>query len=134
MTLHEETQFPWEGRVRISVTPEKTGEFTLCLRIPGWAQGRLMPSDLYRFDNPEPVKWTATVNGKPLSAGPLEKGYLRIGRAWKAGDVGGTESSHARAPRVFARERQLHSRRKPRSIAARCCIVWRAWTIPASAC
>lgn len=87
VTLRQQTQYPWEGQVRVTVTPEKPGEFDLCLRIPGWAQGRLMPGDLYRFDNPEPVKWTVMVNGVPISAGPTEKGYVRLHREWKAGDV-----------------------------------------------
>ncbi len=46
--LTQQTDYPWNGRVRLKVAPEHAAEFTLCLRIPGWALGRPVPSDLYR--------------------------------------------------------------------------------------
>ena len=32
--LAQRTDFPWDGRVELTVGPETAGEFTLCLRIP----------------------------------------------------------------------------------------------------
>lgn len=87
IVLRQQTQYPWDGHVRITVTPQQRAEFDLCLRLPGWAQGRLMPSDLYRFDHATPVNWSVTVNGAPLALGKLENGYLRLRRVWQAGDV-----------------------------------------------
>jgi len=47
--LRQETRYPWEGEVKITVDPEKEEEFTVFVRIPGWAQDRPVPSNLYRF-------------------------------------------------------------------------------------
>jgi DUF1680 family protein len=71
VTLKEETKYPWEGDVRITVEPEKPFAFDLNLRIPGWCKGE-----------PE-----VSVNGEKLSELKADKGYLRIGRTWKSGDV-----------------------------------------------
>ncbi len=81
------TRYPWEGSVTLTVEPERASEFDLCLRIPGWARGRPMPSDLYRFDDPAPVEWSVTVNGEAVDAKALDKGYVRIARTWQPGDV-----------------------------------------------
>ena len=84
--IAQETSYPWEGRVVLKIHPEKPGAFTLCLRIPGWVRGRPLPTDLYRYDNAAPAAWTATVNGEKV-AGEAGDGFLRIGRAWSAGDT-----------------------------------------------
>lgn len=84
--LAQETRYPWDGRVTLTVNPERPSTFDLCLRIPGWAQGRPFPSNLYRFDRAAPVGWTVKVNGTQIAATRLDKGYLRIRRSWKSGD------------------------------------------------
>lgn len=43
------TRYPWEGQVKIIVNPEKPAELSIKLRIPGWALGRPVPSDLYWY-------------------------------------------------------------------------------------
>ncbi|HVS15872.1 MAG TPA: beta-L-arabinofuranosidase domain-containing protein [Thermoanaerobaculia bacterium] len=47
--VRQETDYPWDGRVRITVEPASARELALVLRVPGWARGEPVPSDLYRF-------------------------------------------------------------------------------------
>lgn len=86
VTLTQTTDYPWQGGVRIAVSPATPATFTLRVRIPGWAQGRPVPSDLYRYDDREVAVWSARVGKKEFN-GPVEQGYLAITREWKAGDV-----------------------------------------------
>jgi len=83
--LRQETDYPWQGRVRIEVDPERPAHFTLRLRIPGWTVGRPVPTDLYAYE-PAPIEpWTARVNGVPAPSA-LEQGYVVIDRTWAKGD------------------------------------------------
>lgn len=86
VTLTQETRYPWDGLVTLTVTPERLAEFTLKVRVPGWAQGRPVPGDLYRYSDPtvEPVAWE--INGISAALAP-EKGYAVIKREWKKGDT-----------------------------------------------
>ncbi|MCB1131074.1 MAG: glycoside hydrolase family 127 protein [Verrucomicrobiae bacterium] len=86
VTVSQETKYPWSGDVKLEVKPAKPGRFDLSLRVPGWVQGKPVPSDLYRYDDASPSKWTIQVNGKPVSA-TVSNGYARIDREWKSGDV-----------------------------------------------
>ncbi|MEP0845867.1 MAG: glycoside hydrolase family 127 protein [Phycisphaerae bacterium] len=83
------TRYPWEGKVTLTLAPGEPAEFTLALRIPGWARGEPTPTDLYRnAETPdgrdEPV--TITLNGEKTAAS-IEAGYAKIRRRWAAGDV-----------------------------------------------
>jgi hypothetical protein len=80
--LVQETRYPWDGRVRITVSPGESRAFALFLRIPGWARNEAVPGDLYRFA--EESGEAVTVNGKEVS---VDKGYCRLERKWKKGDV-----------------------------------------------
>jgi DUF1680 family protein len=85
--LVQDTNYPWDGNVKLTVTPSQAGEFTLCLRIPGWALGRPVPSDLYRFSDPKYEPIAISANGQALTADPKADGYVRIKRSWQAGDM-----------------------------------------------
>jgi hypothetical protein len=85
--LAQQTEYPWDGRVRLTVTPEKASEFALCLRIPGWALGRPVPSDLYRFGGPKVASVGLKINGKTANPSPGDDGYAHLQRRWQAGDV-----------------------------------------------
>jgi DUF1680 family protein len=83
--LEQTTEYPWDGAIKLRVTPEKPGTFTLNLRIPGWVEGKPLPCDLYAYDDARPAKWSLRVNGKKVSATP-QHGFTAITREWKAGD------------------------------------------------
>lgn len=84
--LEQSTRYPWDGAVALRVKPEKPARFALCLRIPGWVQGRPLPSDLYAYDDPTPAKWSVRVNGEAVSVQP-QQGFAVIERQWKDGDT-----------------------------------------------
>jgi uncharacterized protein len=86
ITISQETQYPWDGQVKIMVSPEKQGPFALRLRIPGWAQNKPVPGDLYSYVSPEKAEVSVTVNGESVPY-KTEKGYAVIDREWKQGDV-----------------------------------------------
>jgi uncharacterized protein len=69
LSVAQKTKYPWDGAVDVSVSPAKTVEFTLYLRVPGWSNGTQV-----------------TVNGKPLS-GATPGQYFALKREWKMGDV-----------------------------------------------
>jgi hypothetical protein len=84
--LRQETRYPWDGAVRMTVNPDRSGKFTINVRIPGWARNEAAPSDLYRFLDKieEPVALKVNRKSVPLK---LEKGYVSLSRNWKKGDV-----------------------------------------------
>ncbi|MFZ2149133.1 MAG: beta-L-arabinofuranosidase domain-containing protein [Sedimentisphaerales bacterium] len=83
--LEQETRYPWDGDVEITVEPKRSKEFTICVRIPGWAQNEPVPSDLYRFTNESSEKVTLKVNGESLDLN-INKGFASISRRWENGD------------------------------------------------
>jgi len=84
--IKQETHYPWEGVVKITIDPERSAEFTLNIRIPGWAQNLPVPSDLYRYMRKRNEDVKLTVNGNPFTL-DIERGYARIRRRWRRGDV-----------------------------------------------
>jgi len=89
VVLSQQTRYPWEGSVRLTVDPAEATAFDLCVRIPGWSRNRETPGGLYRAvpaDRHERAG-TLTVNGEIVDAARLERGYVRISRRWESGDV-----------------------------------------------
>ena len=84
--LVQETRYPWDGDVKITVEPKRSGELTICVRIPGWARNEPVPSDLYYFLNESSEKAKLKVNGEPVDLN-IDKGFARISRRWEKGDV-----------------------------------------------
>lgn len=86
--IDQKTRYPWDGNIRITVTPEKESAFAFCVRIPCWAIGQPVPSDLYSYSGKKPnapeVKAFLNSERIPLQ---LTDGYLRISRKWKIGDT-----------------------------------------------
>lgn len=86
VSISQKANFPWDGKVDISVNPESREKFDLKIRIPGWAINEALPGDLYRFtdSNTDPV--SISVNGKKYHVSKLTDGYIVISRSWKKGD------------------------------------------------
>ena len=83
--LKQSTAYPWNGDVDITVSPKKTGVFTVKVRIPGWAQGLVVPGDLYSYCDDIKTDYTILVNGEKATY-TMTDGYASIQRKWKKGD------------------------------------------------
>jgi uncharacterized protein len=70
VTLTQETQYPWDGKVRLTVEPKQPAEFSVQLRIPDWCRDA-----------------TVAVNGEAVAPLKTDKGYAALKRRWQAGDV-----------------------------------------------
>jgi uncharacterized protein len=86
VAIAQETNYPWEGLIKVKVSPEKKAKFSLNIRIPGWALGQPVPGDTYSYLNYSGSAYNISVNGKP-AAFSLENGYAVISREWKKDDV-----------------------------------------------
>ncbi|MCX7973794.1 MAG: glycoside hydrolase family 127 protein [Candidatus Aminicenantes bacterium] len=84
--IRQETNYPWEGQVKILILPAEETNFILKIRVPGWALGRPVPSDLYNYLNPEKTQITFKLNGQKTNP-ELDKGYAVFKRSWKIGDT-----------------------------------------------
>lgn len=82
----QETRYPWEGAVKMTLAPEKAGQFTVNVRIPGWARDQAVPSDLYEFSAKANDPVGLKVNGKNMPV-ILQLGYVSLRRSWKRGDT-----------------------------------------------
>jgi DUF1680 family protein len=52
--ITQETLYPWDGKVKIRVEPDKPVEFTLKVRLPGWAKGRMPSAPVSMPAHPKP--------------------------------------------------------------------------------
>ena len=86
VTLEETTNYPWDGEISIKVLKNKAKAFNMLIRIPGWVQNEVVPSDLYSFSDDIFSTYEVSVNGQRVD-GELENGYLVINRNWKKGDA-----------------------------------------------
>ena len=83
-----ETNYPWDGKVRLNLEPQAASKFKLFLRVPGWCYGKVVPGDLYTSSDNAAVQnlFKPVINGKPVVY-KFENGYAVIERSWKKGDV-----------------------------------------------
>ncbi|MBC8236320.1 glycoside hydrolase family 127 protein, partial [bacterium] len=70
VALKQETDYPWDGTIKISVNVENPTVFGLNLRIPGWSRNANL-----------------TVNGQVVDVeAATHLGYAHIEREWNSGD------------------------------------------------
>jgi len=84
--LTQQTNYPWDGSIKISVEPEKQDKFVIKVRIPGWAQNKPVPSDLYSYLNEIAEKASLKVNSEDQTL-DLKNGFAIINRSWEKGDI-----------------------------------------------
>lgn len=88
-TLHltQTTDYPWNGDIRLGFNVEDLTEknLTLMLRLPGWAKGEPVPSDLYSYVDGTHADIVVSVNGTPVEY-TMQDGYMTINRTWSEGD------------------------------------------------
>ncbi len=84
--INQETNYPWEGNVRIVLSLNQKKEFTLAIRIPGWARDKPVPSDLYYYLNNNIIEINIKINNEEINF-EVEKGFVNIKRVWENNDV-----------------------------------------------
>jgi uncharacterized protein len=86
LTVRQESNYPWEGNIKVLVEPARAARLKLLIRIPGWAQNEALPGDLYNFQTPPKSNVQIMVNGKAIEM-KIDNGYAVLDREWKKGDV-----------------------------------------------
>jgi DUF1680 family protein len=81
----QQTDYPWNDQINIAVNPEKRTAFTIKLRIPGWAQGKAVPGNLYTYIGENAEKVVLRINGKDEKQ-MINRGYIEITKEWIKGD------------------------------------------------
>jgi len=76
----QKTNYPWDGKVAITVNPKEEKDFSLYIRIPD-----RKTSELYEPTPAVKGLVSLTVNGQKIEPA-INKGYAEIKRRWKAGD------------------------------------------------
>src|SRR5688572_27077597 len=84
--IAQQNTYPWDGKLLFTITPKGSINFNVLVRIPGWADNKAMPSDLYTFKEPSSQKVVIKINGKPVDYA-VEKGYAVLNKTWKKGDA-----------------------------------------------
>ncbi|WNJ20571.1 beta-L-arabinofuranosidase domain-containing protein [Pontibacter sp. G13] len=69
LRLVQETQYPWDGRISLTIEECRTSPFEILLRIPDWVEGA-----------------TIALNGEELDESIIAGEFLKLERAWRAGD------------------------------------------------
>lgn len=84
--IKQRTKYPWSGDIELTLGAAVPGEFELALRVPGWAQNKPTPGDLYRFVDTSEEPVLLSVNGKDFPV-TLKDGYALLRRRWTNGDT-----------------------------------------------
>lgn len=86
VSLSQQTRYPWNGDITLTVDRNSAGRFALKLRIPGWVRNQAVPSDLYTYTDGKRLSYQVKVNGVVQEAALGEDGYFTLSRQWKKGD------------------------------------------------
>ncbi|GAA4377452.1 glycoside hydrolase family 127 protein [Hymenobacter koreensis] len=86
LRITQQHNYPWEGSLKLVVSPAAATEFNLLLRLPGWARNEALPAGLYQFATPSSQPISLRVNGQPVQYA-TRNGYAVISRKWRKNDV-----------------------------------------------
>jgi DUF1680 family protein len=75
------TDYPWHGKVTITINPAKATRFTVKVRVPNRSV-----SELYTATPKYDGLSSIAVNGSAIKP-VIQDGYAAVSRAWKAGDT-----------------------------------------------
>ena len=87
LALSVESEMPWQGKSKITVSTKQDVKGLIKLRMPGWTRNQPVPGTLYTYANRIDKPTRLSVNGKPASATTDRLGYVSIDRSWQNDDV-----------------------------------------------
>ena len=86
--VEQQSNYPWDGDIRLRVSVDRPSAFRLLLRIPGWARGEAVPGGLYVYNDIGLEKHESVVvkvNGQVAHV-DYQNGYAVVDRQWRMGD------------------------------------------------
>jgi DUF1680 family protein len=83
ISISQQTKYPWNGKSLIEVNPSRKEFFSVKIRIPGWANSKENPFDLYHSKTSS--SFSLKVNGK-IAKINIKDGYAEIKRTWQKRD------------------------------------------------
>jgi uncharacterized protein len=86
LMLAVESEMPWGGKSKITVSAKQAVRGTIKLRIPGWARNQVAPGTLYSYQHKLDKQPMVSVNGKAVSTAVDRTGYVSLERMWQNGD------------------------------------------------
>ncbi|MCB9208676.1 MAG: glycoside hydrolase family 127 protein [Ignavibacteriales bacterium] len=86
VSISQETEYPWDGKVLIKINPHDSKNFTIKIRIPNWALNNVVPSDLYTYINKSERTIKVRFNGVEQTV-INNDGYATLNNEWKANDI-----------------------------------------------
>ena len=87
LALSVDSEMPWGGKSRLTVSAPAGVKAAIKLRMPAWTRNQVAPGNLYSYVTQSDRKATVSVNGASVSAVPDKTGYVSLDRLWKDGDV-----------------------------------------------
>lgn len=85
--LSVDTEMPWAGKSKITVSVKEKTKATIKLRVPGWARNQVAAGGLYSYLEKVDRETALSVNGRSESIAIDASGYISLGRTWNDGDV-----------------------------------------------
>jgi uncharacterized protein len=111
LQLAVDSDMPWAGASRLTVSTPGPVKASIKLRIPGWSRERPVPSSLYAYSDRRDSTVAIDINGATVGAAPDAKGYVSLDREWKNGDVVRVNLP-VEARRIVADQRVRHDLRR----------------------
>ena len=87
LSLAVQSEMPWGGKSKITISAAPGVKSVIKLRIPGWARNQVVPGGLYSYTDKLAANAAVVVNGARMSAPADALGYVSLDRIWKNGDV-----------------------------------------------
>jgi DUF1680 family protein len=86
LKLSQSTNYPWDGKVDLTIKNDEKISAIFKLRVPGWARNEVMSGDLYRYIDGNTPSVSVSVNGEIVRSNS-EDGYITLeNREWKQND------------------------------------------------
>ncbi len=86
LEIEQKTNYPWDGKVALTINNNEPVPAHLNIRIPGWLRDEVMPGNLYSYVTKKQLGYTLSVNGVKQEA-IAKNGYIVLEQnTWKKGD------------------------------------------------
>jgi hypothetical protein len=86
LSLSVDSEMPWGGKSKLTLSVQEGTQATIKLRIPGWARNQPVPGDLYAYLDKQIEPTRISVNGGNLASAVDKFGYVSLDRIWRNGD------------------------------------------------